>query len=107
MSDSSPISLGSLPSTPRAQNHRVLAGALIHAGCVLIACFLAPLVGGSNIWPIAGVFWSVFTVPVAAGTGALTGWMVQNRSPAVAFFLMTLAGIGLAVIAGVVMASNQ
>lgn len=79
----------------------------MHSGCVFIACFLAPLVGGSNIWPIAGVFWSVFTLPVAASTGAFTGWMMKNRSPGVAFPVLICSGIGMAVVAGLVMASNQ
>ncbi len=107
MSSVPPTSPGPLPSRSGMRNHRILLGVLIHGGCVFIACFVAPIVGGSNIWPIAGVFWSVMTVPVAAGIGALTGWIVRKRSQSVALSVLVSTGVVMAAVAGVVMASNQ
>jgi len=61
----------------------------------------------SIIWPIAGVFWSVLTVPVAVGTGALAGWALKNRSIALAIPVLVGTGIALAAAVGVVIANNR
>jgi len=57
----------------------VVLGIVIHGACALFTSMLVPLVLGSNIWPIAGVFWGALTAPPAAGLGALIGWIGSER----------------------------
>lgn len=107
MGEAPPITPG--PASP-AQPKRVplaLVGMAIHPACVLPTCFGVPLAMNSNIWPIAGVFWSVMTVPVAAGTGALTGWLLRKARPRVAIPILVVTGIVVAIATGVVMANNR
>ena len=79
----------------------------IHAASVLLTCFVVPLAMGSNIWPIAGLFWSVLTVPVAVGTGALSGWLVRRQRPAVAVSILVFTGAVLVIATGLIMANNR
>ena len=85
----------------------ILQGALIDAGCVMATCFIVPLVMESNIWPIAGVFWSVLSVPVAAGAGALTGFLVRKRDRASGKLAMIAVGMVLSIVIGVIMFNNR
>jgi hypothetical protein len=61
----------------------------------------------SNIWPIAGVFWSVLTVPVAAGTGALTAWLLRSLRPQLATGLLVITGLLVATAVAVIIANNR
>lgn len=79
----------------------------MHAIAAVLTCFITPLAMNSNIWPIAGVFWSVFAVPVALGTGALTGLLVKRLRPPVALAIMAITAAVLAVATGVIMANNR
>ena len=57
------------------------SGLCLTGGVFIGACLLA-LVHGSNIWPIAGVYWSiVWLPPIAVGTvaGALASRLVNGQ----------------------------
>lgn len=107
MPDTPPTSPGPIPPLPRSRPGPVIRGMAIHAGCVLIACIATPLAMGSNIWPIAGVFWSVLAAPVAVATGAATGALLRNRSRPVALGGVIVTGIALGVTAGFVISQNR
>jgi hypothetical protein len=72
-----------------------------------MTCFIVPLAMNSNIWPIAGVFWSVLTVPVAVGTGALTGWLSRRLRPGIRIPVLVFTGVVLAIAIGIIMAGNR
>jgi peptidoglycan/LPS O-acetylase OafA/YrhL len=107
MPETPPTSPGPMPKAPSARPSRVMLGIVIHAGIMILTCFITPLAMDSNIWPIAGVFWSVLTVPVAVATGALTGWMLKNHRPAIAIPVLVFTGIALATAAAIIMAHNR
>jgi peptidoglycan/LPS O-acetylase OafA/YrhL len=85
----------------------ILLGIAIHAASVGLACFIVPLAMGSNIWPIAGVAWSVMTVPVAAGTGALGGLLVGRARPRVAIAVLIATGVLASIATGIVIVNNR
>jgi hypothetical protein len=107
MTEAPPTSSGPVEPAAGGRASLTALGAAIAAGCVFIACFAVPLGMNSNIWPIAGVFWSVFTVPVAAGTGALTGWLLRRLPPAMAIPALVFTGVALAIAAGIIIANNR
>ena len=58
-----------------------VASGLSLAGGVFVGVCLAALLQGSNIWPIAGVYWTIiWTPPIAVGTlgGALTSRLLEG-----------------------------
>lgn len=89
------------------KSERTLLGVMIHVSCVVMTCVAVPLAMGSNIWPIAAIFWSVMSVPVALITGGLLGWMMGKSQRNVAVAVLVVTGIALAIGVGVVMASNR
>ena len=110
MPDVPPTAPGPLSPPPPLRPSRarwVLLGLGIHAGCVLVVCFAVPLAQQSNIWPIAGVVLSVYTVPVGAATGALTGWAVSKQRAGVAVAVLVVTGCLVAAAVGVVIALNK
>ena len=112
MHDVPPTSPGPVPITPATRLHPIARGVMMHCGCVLLACFVVPLAMNSNIWPIAGVFWSVLTVPVGAGTGALTAWLLgglggRGLRPQLATGLLVITGLLVATAVGVIIANNR
>jgi len=108
-----PTVAGPVPSAPPGSRARlargkaILLGIAIHAAFVGLTCFVVPLAMNSNIWPIAGVFWSVLTVPVAAGVGALGGLLVGRARPRVAIAILIATGVLLSIATGIIMANNQ
>jgi peptidoglycan/LPS O-acetylase OafA/YrhL len=85
----------------------ILLGMAIHSAFAAMTCFVVPLAMNSNIWPIAGVFWSVMTVPVAAGTGALMGSLSRRLRPGIAITGLVLTGVVLAMAIGTIMFNNR
>ncbi|MGH7130866.1 MAG: hypothetical protein ACREJO_02850 [Phycisphaerales bacterium] len=107
MPDTPPTLPGPIPPLVRSRPGVVIRGMAIHAGCVVIACVVTPLAMGSNIWPIAAVFWVVVSLPVALGTGAAMGGLLRRCSLPVALGGVIATGIALAVIAGIVISQNR
>ena len=102
-----PTSPGAVAPGRRLWPGTVVLGLMIHGVCVLIACFIAPLAMNSNIWPIAGVFWSAFAVPAAGLTGALMGWLVKRTRQPIAISILITTGIALAIATGIIIANNR
>lgn len=73
----------------------------------MMTCFGIAIAMGSNIWPIAGVFWSVLTVPVALATGSISGLCVRRASHASALYVLFATAIALAAIVAIIMANNR
>jgi len=105
--DAPPIVPGPIPPAQRPRAPGWLIGIAVHGACVLVTCFGVPLAMGSNLWPIAGVFWSVLTLPVAAGTGAVCGWLVRKQRGAVAVPSLVVTGVTLAAALGVLISMNR
>src|SRR5262245_61293493 len=108
MPDAPPTTPGPLgpAAAPVGAGPRILLSMAIQAGCVFVVCFAVPLAMESNIWPIAGVMWSVLTVPVAALTGALSGWLLRKARLPVAVTVFSVLGLTLAIAAGMIIARN-
>jgi len=85
----------------------VMLGSLIHAFIVLVTCFAVPLAMDSNIWPIAGVFWSLLAVPVAAATGAMIGLLGKRLPWAIALPILFLTAAILATAVGIIISHNR
>lgn len=107
MPDAPPILAHYRPPARALRAKWPLLGMAIHAASVLLTCFAVPLAMNSNIWPIAGLFWSILTVPVAVSTVALGGWLVNRQRPAVALSILVVTGATLAAATGVIMANNR
>jgi hypothetical protein len=84
----------------------VVIGLLIFSGCAVTACFAGPLAMNSNIWPIAGVFWSALCVGPAAGIGALLGWLLRRWKRADAIRLLAGFAFVLAFVLAIVIANT-
>jgi peptidoglycan/LPS O-acetylase OafA/YrhL len=107
MHDTPPTSPGRLPPVDQTRPNLIMVGLAIHSLCALITCFVVPLAMNSNIWPIAGVFWSVFAVPAAMLTGAATGWLVKQLRQPVAISALIVTGVVLAIATGIIIANNR
>ena len=107
MHDAPPPSPGRLPPVDQTSPNLIMVGLAIHALCALITCFVVPLAMNSNIWPIAGVFWSVFAVPAGMLTGALTGWLAKRLRLPVAIAILIVTGVALAIAIGIIVANNR
>lgn len=107
--DTPPTTPGPLPSGSSKFSWRgnsILLGMAIHAACVGTVCAILPLAMGSNIWPIATVFWLVLTIPVSLGTGALLGLFLRRCSTGIRIAILIATGIVLAAVVGTVMAQS-
>ena len=98
---------GPMPSPAPRRINPIVQGLLIHVGCVLAACVVVPLAMGSNIWPIAAVFWAVLSVPVACGTGALTGLLLRKTDSSTATWALIITGAAVAIAVGIIMFNNR
>jgi hypothetical protein len=107
MHDAPPTLPGRVPAAGGAHANLTVAGMAIHAVCALLTCFVVPLAMNSNIWPIAGVFWSVFAVPAGMLTGALTGWLVKRPRRPVAISILVVTGLAFAIATGIIIANNR
>jgi hypothetical protein len=85
----------------------VLMSAGLHVGCTALTSFALPILMGSNIWPIAGVFWSALTVPAGALLGAGVGALVRSQPRSKALALACLTAIALSVAVGVLIWRNR
>ena len=85
----------------------VVLGTIIHILLVVIVCIGVPLGMGSNIWPIAAVFWCVLTVPVAAAFGALLGLILRRAPRALAIVMLLVSAAALSIVTGIVIAHNR
>ena len=84
-----------------------MLGSLVHGLVMVVTCVVVPLAMNSNIWPIAGVFWSALCVPVAAIFGAIVGWLLRKRSTAVGMAVAGITAVLLAAAAGAIIANNR
>jgi len=91
----------------KARVSMTMLGSLLHGLVMVVTCFIVPLAMDSNIWPIAGVFWCVLCVPVAAVFGAIVGWLLRKRSMAVAMTVTVITAAALAVAAGAIIMNNR
>jgi hypothetical protein len=83
-------------------------GTAIHAACMCATCFIVPMAMGSNLWPIAGVFWSIMTVPVAMGVGALIGLLVKRLVRRnIALLILMVTAVALAIATGIIICRNR
>ena len=96
-----PPAAGSIPRS------MVLVSAGVHAGCLAMTSFIVPIFMGSNIWPIAGVFWSVLTVPVGALAGAGIGAMLRSQPRPMAMKIAWFTAIAMSAIAGIIISQNR
>lgn len=90
---------------PRLNN--ILLGMIIHAAIVAVPCFAVPLAMDSNIWPIAGVIWSVLTMPVALVTGAIAGLATRRWRRGAASTVIIITGLAVAIAAGIIISHNR
>ena len=102
-----PTTRGPMPPPAPPPPHRVLRGMLIHVCCVFPICFIVPLAMGSNLWPIAGVIWSVLTVPVAAATGAIIALVLKKLPLSQATLVAVFTGVALAIATGIIVYHNK
>lgn len=82
-------------------------GAMVHFLAVGVTCFVVPLAMGSNIWPIAGVFWSAFAAPVAALVGAGVGWIAPRRSRTLTRMLLAVSAAAVSAFVAVIIWNNR
>ena len=78
-------------------------GLNICSGIVMAACLAVPIAAGSNLWPIAAVFWGMLTVPPAAAVGALAGWLLKRQHRKTAKIVLGAIGLVMAVGVGLMM----
>lgn len=71
-----------------------------------VAGVVSPMILGSNIWPIAAAIWSVLTVPLGVGVGAVTGFVVRNSGRTTANAVMIVTGNVLATVVVVLIVKN-
>lgn len=91
-------------SIPRSM---VLVSAGRHAGCLALTSFIVPIFMGSNIWPIAGVFWSAMTMPVGALAGAGIGALLRAQPRAIAMKITWFTALAMSAIAGIIISQNR
>ena len=107
MTQTPPTMPGPMQFAAPPRTSRTAVSLLIHAMLMVVTCFIVPLAMDSNIWPIAGLFWSVLCVPVAAVFGAIIGWLLRRRSMAVAMTVAIITAAGLAMAAGAIIMNNR
>jgi|RhiMethySRZTD1v2_1073278.scaffolds.fasta_scaffold31189_7 hypothetical protein len=108
MADSPPtVPISWPPAAGSIPRSMVLVSAGVHAVWLAMTSFIVPLLMGSNIWPIAGVFWSVLTVPVGALAGAGLGAMLRSQPRPTAMKVAWFTAIAMSAIAGVIISQNR
>ena len=108
MADSPPTVPTSWPPTPVSlPRSMVLVSAGVHAGCLALTSFIVPILMGSNIWPIAGVFWSALTMPVGALAGAGIGAMLRSQPRPMAMKIAWFTAIAMSAVAGIIISQNR
>ena len=107
MPDVPPTSPGPMPPRRLPRANTIVLGMSIHAVATLIPCIAVPLAMGSNIWPIAGVFWAVLTVPAAIVTGGLTGLLARKLRRPIATTVIITTGLAVAIAVGIIIANNR
>jgi hypothetical protein len=84
-----------------------LVGMAMHVIPLTITCFAIPLAMGSNIWPIAGVFWCALAGPVGAVAGMLGGLLLRNANRVLAMTVLASTAALLSIAAGIVIWHNR
>ena len=85
----------------------ILVGIVINVIPVCMTCFIVPLGMGSNIWPIAGVFWCALAGPVAAVVGLLGGLFLRRTNRAVAITVVVFTAAALSIAIGIIISRNR
>jgi hypothetical protein len=104
---SPPTHAGPIPDAPAWVSPTLALSASIHVAAVVLASFITPLAMHSNLWPIAGVFWSALTSLPAALIGATVGAIVRRMPRSIAIGVILVTASAIAAIVAVVILNNR
>lgn len=99
-SSTPPTVAGPIPASARfVRLPMAVQSAGIHVCALVATCFITPIAMGSNLWPIAGVFWSAIAAPVGGVIGAVIGLLVRRMPRGAAMGVIAVSTIAMCGIA--------